>query len=50
MTSRKVIKSAFESMMFVWGQLLPAKDAAEVFDISEADAVSKVMEYVDSMG
>ena len=39
MTSRKVIKSAFESMLFVWGQLLPAKDAAEVFDISEADAI-----------
>lgn len=39
MTSRKVIKSAFESMLFVWGQLLPARDAAEVFDISEADAI-----------
>ena len=39
MTSRKVIKSAFESMLFVWGQLLPAKDAAEVFDISDADAI-----------
>jgi segregation and condensation protein B len=39
MTSRKVIKSAFESMLFVWGQMLPAKDAAEVFDISESDAI-----------
>ena len=39
MTSRKVIKSAFESMMFVWGQLLPAKEAAEIFDISEGDAI-----------
>lgn len=39
MTSKKVIKSAFESMLYVWGQLLPAKDAAEVFDISEQEAI-----------
>ena len=39
MTSRKVIKSAFESMLFVWGQPLPAKDAAEIFDISEQEAI-----------
>lgn len=35
----KVIKSAFESMLFVWGDLLPAKDAAEVFGISEKEAI-----------
>ena len=40
MTSKKVIKSAFESMMFVWGQLLPAKDAAEIFNISEEEAIA----------
>ena len=40
MTSRKAIKSAFESMMFVWGGLLPAADAAEVFDIPVAEAIS----------
>ncbi len=39
MTSKKVIKSAFESMLYVWGQLLPAKDAAEVFDITEQEAI-----------
>jgi segregation and condensation protein B len=39
LTSKKVIKSAFESMLYVWGQLLPAKDAAEVFDISEQEAI-----------
>jgi segregation and condensation protein B len=38
LTSKKVIKSAFESMLYVWGQLLPAKDAAEVFDISEQES------------
>ena len=40
MTRKKVIKSAFESMMFVWGQLLPAKDAAEIFNISEEEAIA----------
>ena len=40
MTSRKAIKSAFESMMFVWGDLLSAGDAAEVFDIPTAEAVA----------
>ncbi|TDP60547.1 SMC-Scp complex subunit ScpB [Aminicella lysinilytica] len=39
MTSKKVIKSAFESMLYVWGQLLPAGDAAEIFDISKDEAI-----------
>lgn len=39
MTSRKSIKSAFESMMFTWGELLEAKTAAEVFNISEREAI-----------
>ncbi|MBQ1471445.1 MAG: hypothetical protein IIZ34_03700 [Eubacterium sp.] len=50
MTSRKVIKSAFESMLFVWGQMLPAKDAAEVFDISESDAIGIFRELVPEQG
>ena len=33
MSSRKTIKSALESMMFTWGELLPVKTAAEVFNI-----------------
>lgn len=37
MNSKKMIKSALESMMFVWGQPLDAKTAAEVFDISKED-------------
>lgn len=38
MTSRKSIKSAFESMMFVWGQPLDVKQAAEIFSISGKEA------------
>lgn len=38
MTSKKAIKAAFESMMFVWGQPLDVKEAAEIFNISWKDA------------
>lgn len=38
MTSRKTMKSAFESMMFTWGQPLPAKEAGAIFNISKDDA------------
>ena len=31
--NNKTIKSAFESMLFTWGDPLPAKDAANVFGI-----------------
>jgi len=40
MTSKKTIKSAFESMMFTWGEPLDAKMAADVFNISKADAAA----------
>ena len=33
MTSKKTIKSARESLMFVWGQPLNVKDAAEMFNV-----------------
>ena len=39
MSSKKTIKSAFESMMFTWGEPLEAKVAAEVFNISRQEAV-----------
>ena len=39
MLDRKSIKSAFESMLFVWGQPLSAKDAADTLDISKNDAI-----------
>ena len=39
MIASRVIKSAFESMLFVWGDLLSAKEASEVFGISEKEAI-----------
>ena len=35
MSSKKAIKSAFESMMFTWGEPLDAKTAADVFNITK---------------
>ena len=47
MTSKKMIKSAFESMLYVWGQLLPASDAAEIFDITVDEAISYFVELAE---
>lgn len=41
MSSKKTIKSAFESMLFTWGEPLDVKAAADVFNISKQEA----MEY-----
>ena len=38
MTTRKTIKSAFESMMFVWGEPLDVKLAADIFNITKQEA------------
>ena len=38
MTSKKTVKSAFESMMFTWGEPLDVKLAAEVFNMNWKDA------------
>lgn len=38
MNSKKRIKSAFESMMFIWGAPLEVKEAADIFDINKEDA------------
>lgn len=38
MSSKKTIKSAFESMMFVWGEPLDVKTAADVLNISKQEA------------
>ena len=38
MSSKKTIKSAFESMLFVWGDPLDVKVAAEVFSIDKKEA------------
>ena len=39
MNSKKTIKSAFESMMFIWGQPLDVKSCADIFNISKEDAL-----------
>ena len=39
MSSKKTIKSAFESMMFTWGEPLDVKAAADVFNISREEAM-----------
>lgn len=38
MTTRRTMKSAFESMMFTWGEPLEAKIAGEIFNISKEEA------------
>ena len=47
MNSKKTIKAAFESMMFVWGQPLDVKAAAEIFNINWKDAYEYFKELQD---
>lgn len=47
MLDRKSIKSAFESMLYVWGQPLSAKDAADTLDINKKDAIELFEELAD---
>lgn len=47
MSSKKIIKSAFESMMFTWGEPLDAKAAADVFNISKQEAIGYFEELMD---
>lgn len=44
MTSKKTMKAAFESMMFVWGGPLDVKVAAEIFNINWKDAYDYFVE------
>lgn len=44
MTSKKTMKTAFESMMFVWGEPLDVKTAAEIFNINWKDAYDYFVE------
>lgn len=37
MASKKTIKSAIESMMFVWGEPLDIKDVADIFDVDKKE-------------
>ena len=45
--NNKVIKSAFESMLFIWGEPLPAKDTADVFGIDKETAISLFRELME---
>ena len=45
--NNKVIKSAFEAMLVIWGEPLPAKDAADVFGIDKETAVSLFRELME---
>jgi len=47
MPGRKTIKSVFESLMFVWGEPLDAKLAAELFNIGTSEACDYFMELRD---
>ena len=47
MASKKTIKSVFESLMFVWGEPLDAKIAAELMDINKNDAIEYFRELQD---
>lgn len=38
MASKKTIKSAMESMMFIWGEPLDIKEVAEIFNIDKKEA------------
>ena len=44
MNSKKTITSAFESMMYIWGEPLDVKDAADIFNISREDAEKYFLE------
>ena len=48
MSSKKTIKSAFESMMFTWGEPLDVKAAADVFNISREEALECFKELQQS--
>ena len=47
MSSRKSIKSAFESMMFTWGEPLDVKTAADVMNIIRQEAMECFLELKD---
>lgn len=47
MSSKKQIKSALESMMFVWGEPLEVKVCAEMFDMSKEETEALFLELAD---
>lgn len=47
MSTRKTIKSAIESMMFIWGEPLSAKDVADIFNIERKEALECCRELME---
>jgi len=47
MTAKQTIKSAFESMLFVWGEPLDIKTAAGAFGITKGEAEAYLKELMD---
>ena len=47
MASRKTIKSAIESMMFIWGEPLNIKDVADVFGIEKKEVYECCKELME---
>ena len=47
MTASKSVKSAFEAMMFTWGEPLEARTAADVLNISEKEALAAFEELME---
>jgi len=47
MASKKTIKSAIESMMFVWGKPLDIKEVAEIFNVDKKEIYSYFKELQD---
>ena len=47
MASRKTIKSAIESMMFIWGEPLNIKDVADVFGIEKKEVYACCKELME---
>ena len=47
MNSKKTIKSALESMMFIWGEPLEVKTCADLFNISKEDMMEYFLELKD---
>ncbi len=47
MTASRSVKSAFEAMMFTWGEPLEAKTAADVLNITEKEALAAFEELME---
>ena len=48
--NKKNIKSAFESMMFIWGEPLSAKEAGNVLGIDSDEALEIMRELAEEYG